>query len=166
MERVAERLGMDPVRLREINALRPGDTTATGQVLGRDTSALKVLREAVKRTDFRRRRRALRGTNRGLGLALFFHGAGFTGSGEVRLASKASLELTERGARILVSSTDIGQGARTVLAQIVADTLGLPYRRHRSRARRHRRACRTAARPWRRARRWSSAASSSAAPRR
>jgi CO/xanthine dehydrogenase Mo-binding subunit len=127
MERVAERLGMDPVKLREINALRPGDTTATGQVLGRDASALKVLREAVKRTDFKRRRRALRGTNRGLGLALFFHGAGFTGSGEVRLASKASLELTERGARILVSSTDIGQGARTVHAQIVADTLGLPY---------------------------------------
>jgi CO/xanthine dehydrogenase Mo-binding subunit len=127
MERVAERLGMDPVRLREINALRPGDTTATGQVLGRDTSALKVLREAVKRTDFRRRRRQLRGTNRGLGLALFFHGAGFTGSGEVRLASKASLELTERGARILVSSTDIGQGARTVHAQIVADTLAVPF---------------------------------------
>jgi CO/xanthine dehydrogenase Mo-binding subunit len=126
MDRVAERLGVDPVRLREINALRPGDTTATGQVLGRDASALKVLREAVKRTDFKRRRRQLRGTNRGLGLALFFHGAGFTGSGEVRLASRASLELTERGARILVSSTDIGQGARTVHAQIVADTLGLP----------------------------------------
>jgi CO/xanthine dehydrogenase Mo-binding subunit len=126
MERIAERLGMDPVKLREVNALRAGDTTATGQVLGRDTSALKVLREAVERTDFRRRRRALRGTNRGLGLALFFHGAGFTGSGEVRLASKASLELTERGARILVASAEIGQGARTVHAQIVADTLGLP----------------------------------------
>ncbi len=127
MERIAERLGMDPVRLRRVNALRAGDTTATGQVLGRDTSALKVLREAVERTDFRRRRRALRGTNRGLGLALFFHGAGFTGSGEVRLASKASLELTERGARILVASAEIGQGARTVHAQIVAETLGLPY---------------------------------------
>jgi CO/xanthine dehydrogenase Mo-binding subunit len=127
MERIAERLGMDAVRLREINALRPGDTTATGQVLGRDASALKVLREAVARTDFRRRRRALRGTNRGLGLALFFHGAGFTGAGEVRLASKASLELTGRGARVLVASAEIGQGARTVHAQIVADTLGLPY---------------------------------------
>ena len=127
MERIAERLGMDPVKLREINALRAGDTTATGQVLGRDTSALKVLREAVERTDFRRRRRELRGTNRGLGLALFFHGAGFTGAGEVKLASKASLELTEQGARVLVASTEIGQGARTVLAQIVAETLGVPY---------------------------------------
>ena len=126
MERLAETLGLDPVRVREVNALRPGDTTATGQRIGRDCSARRVLREAVKRTDFRRRRRALAGTNRGLGLALFLHGAGFTGSGEVRLASRASLELTRRGARIRVASTEIGQGARTTLAQIVADALGLP----------------------------------------
>ena len=127
MERIAEHLGMDPVRLRAMNVLRPGDTTATGQRLGRDCSALQVLRRAVARTDFRRRRRALTGTNRGLGLSLFFHGSGFTGGGEVRLASKASLALTARGARILVSSTEIGQGTRTMHAQIVADTLGVPY---------------------------------------
>ncbi|MBM3958006.1 MAG: molybdopterin-dependent oxidoreductase, partial [Gemmatimonadetes bacterium] len=126
MERIAETLGIDPVRVREVNALRAGDTTATGQRIGRDGSAIRVLREAVRRTDFRRRRRALAGTNRGLGLALFLHGAGFTGSGEVRLASKASLELTNSGARIRVANTEIGQGARTTLAQIVADALGLP----------------------------------------
>jgi CO/xanthine dehydrogenase Mo-binding subunit len=129
MDRIAERLGIDPVRIREINALRPGDTTATGQRLGRDCSALEVLREAVRRTSFRRRRKAIAGTNRGIGLSLFFHGSGFTGGGEVRLASKASLELTEHGARILVASTEIGQGTRTMHAQIVADTLGLPYDR-------------------------------------
>ena len=129
MERIAEALGMDPVRLREINALRPGDTTATGQQLGKDCSALAVLREAVRRTDFRRKRRAWKGSRRGIGLALFFHGSGFTGGGEVKLASKASLELTERGARILVASTEIGQGTRTMHAQIVADALGIPYGR-------------------------------------
>jgi len=127
MDRIADAVGIDPVRLREINALRPGDTTATGQRLGRDCSALMVLREAVKRTDFKRRRKALAGTSRGLGLSLFFHGSGFTGGGEIKLASKASLALTERGARILVASTEIGQGTRTMHAQIVADTLGVPY---------------------------------------
>jgi CO/xanthine dehydrogenase Mo-binding subunit len=86
-----------------------------------------VLRAAVKQADFRRRRRAMAGTTRGLGLSLFFHGSGFTGGGEVKLASKASLALTTRGARILVASTEIGQGTRTMHAQIVADTLGLPY---------------------------------------
>ncbi len=129
MDRIADQLRLDPVRIREVNALRPGDTTATGQRLGRDCSALAVLREAVARTDFKRRRRALAGTTRGLGLSLFFHGSGFTGGGEVRLASKASLALTGRGARILVASTEIGQGTRTMHAQIVADTLGWPYDR-------------------------------------
>jgi CO/xanthine dehydrogenase Mo-binding subunit len=127
MDRIAEILGLDPIRVRDVNALRPGDTTATGQRLGSDCSARAVLREAVKRTDFVRRRRQLRGTNRGIGLSLFFHGSGFTGSGEARLASKASLALTERGARILVGSTEIGQGTRTMLAQIAADALGVPY---------------------------------------
>jgi CO/xanthine dehydrogenase Mo-binding subunit len=139
MDRIAAELGLDPVRVREINALRPGDTTATGQRLGKDCSALQVLREAVKRTDFKKRRRALASANaparaghgrnsvKGLGLSLFFHGSGFTGGGEVKLASKASLALTERGARILVASTEIGQGTRTMHAQIVADTLGMPY---------------------------------------
>ncbi|MGE5277980.1 MAG: xanthine dehydrogenase family protein molybdopterin-binding subunit, partial [Acidobacteriota bacterium] len=129
MERIAEALGMDPVRLREINALRPGDETATGQRLGGDCSALRVLREAVARTDFRRKRRAWKGTGRGIGLSLFFHGSGFTGGGEVKLASKASLELTETGARILAASTEMGQGTRTMHAQIVADALGIPYER-------------------------------------
>ena len=127
MDRIADELGLDPVRFREINALRPGDTTATGQRLGRDCSALPVLRDAVRRSDFKRRRRALAGTNRGIGLSLFFHGSGFTGGGEVKLRSQASLALTGRGARILVASTEIGQGTRTMHAQIVADTLGLPY---------------------------------------
>jgi CO/xanthine dehydrogenase Mo-binding subunit len=129
MERIAEQLRLDPVALRDRNALRPGDTTATGQRLGPDTSARLVLREAIKRTDFRRKRAAWAGTNRAIGLSLFFHGAGFTGGGEVKLASQASLELTETGARILVASTEIGQGTRTMHAQIVADTLGLPYDR-------------------------------------
>lgn len=127
MDRVAEAIGLDPVRIREINALRPGDTTATGQRLGQDCSALTVLREAVKRTDFKRKRRALRNSGRGIGLSLFFHGSGFTGAGEVKLASRAALELTERGARVLVASTEIGQGTRTMLAQIVADALAVDY---------------------------------------
>jgi CO/xanthine dehydrogenase Mo-binding subunit len=127
MDRIAESLQLDPVRVREINAFRPGDLTATGQRLGKDCSALAVLREAVKRTNFKQKRRSLKGSGRGIGLSLFFHGSGFTGAGEVKLASKASLVLTDRGARILTASTEIGQGTRTMLAQIAADTLGIPY---------------------------------------
>ena len=127
MERIAETLQIDPVKLRERNALRPGDLTATGQKLRDDCSALDVLKTAVKRSGYRRKAKKYRGTNRGIGVALFFHGSGFTGSGELKLASRAAVECTERGVRLMVSSTEIGQGTRTMHAQIVADALGIPY---------------------------------------
>jgi CO/xanthine dehydrogenase Mo-binding subunit len=127
MERIAETLGMDPALFRELNALRPGDTTATGQRVEADCSALQVLEQAVQRSDFHAKRERYAGTNRGIGLSLFFHGAGFTGSGEVKLASRAALATSERGVRILVGSAEIGQGTRTMHAQIVADSLGIAY---------------------------------------
>jgi CO/xanthine dehydrogenase Mo-binding subunit len=126
MDRIAAVLGEDPARLRLRNLLRPGDLTPTGQAIGPDSSAEAVLREAVKRSGWNRKRKAWLGSNRGIGLALFRHGAGFTGDGEVRLASQCTLVTSERGVRILVASTDIGQGTRTILSQIVADALGVP----------------------------------------
>ena len=145
MERIAETLGIDPVKLREKNALRAGDITATGQKLREDCSAIQVLKEAVKRSGYRRKVKRLKAdreadkttdrkadkkadrTAKGIGVALFYHGSGFTGSGELKLGSKAAVEVTERGVRLLVSSTEIGQGTRTMHAQIVADAMGLPY---------------------------------------
>src|SRR6185436_5486204 len=82
---------------------------------------------AVRRTDFPNKRKAWHGTNRAIGLALFYHGAGFTGAGEKNLKSRARLELTPTGVRIAVGSTEIGQGTRTMHAQIVSDALGIPY---------------------------------------
>ena len=48
---------------------------------------------------------------KGIGFAAFFHGAGFTGSGERYLASRAEVEATAEGrVRILTSGVEIGQG--------------------------------------------------------
>jgi CO/xanthine dehydrogenase Mo-binding subunit len=127
MDRIADALGMDAVTLRARNALRPGDSTITGGRVGPDGSALQVLEEAVRRSAYHEKRRAWRGTQRGIGLSLFFHGAGFTGEGEAKLASRAALELTAAGVRILAATVDIGQGTRTIHAQIVADALGIPF---------------------------------------
>jgi len=53
---------------------------------------------------------------KGIGFASFMHGAGFTGSGEVYLASVVGAEATSEGrVRILAASTEIGQGTNTNL---------------------------------------------------
>jgi CO/xanthine dehydrogenase Mo-binding subunit len=60
-------------------------------------------------------------------MALVHHGAGFTGSGEVYLNSRAAVTLTrEGGLRVLSGSTEFGQGTTTLFGQIVAETLGVP----------------------------------------
>jgi CO/xanthine dehydrogenase Mo-binding subunit len=65
---------------------------------------------------------------RGMGIAAFLHGAGFTGSGERYLASVVGVEGCADGSvRVLVSSTEFGQGTNTVLCQIAAEALNLPY---------------------------------------
>ena len=75
---------------------------------------------------------------KGIGLATFMHGAGFTGSGEVHLASVVAVEGTPDGrVRVLAASTEIGQGTNTIFSQIAADALRHRLRRHRGRAARH-----------------------------
>jgi CO/xanthine dehydrogenase Mo-binding subunit len=122
MDRIATELDLDPVELRRRNLFRTGDVTATGQKLSDSVAAEEVLDRALALHAKKKKQQGA-----GTGIALFFHGSGFTGGGEVKLASKAGLSLTKDGVRILVASTEIGQGTRTMHAQIVAEALGLPY---------------------------------------
>jgi CO/xanthine dehydrogenase Mo-binding subunit len=140
MEKIAAELPIDPLELRRINLLREGDITATGQRLTCSVGAEDVLYAAVGRSNFSAKRteaaahnqdagsRRSGATRRGIGLSLFFHGAGFTGSGEAKMKAQAGVEVTADGrARVLSGSTEIGQGTRTIFCQIVADELGVDF---------------------------------------
>ena len=139
MDRIARAVGLDPWTVRERNAYRLGDVTPTGQRLDESVSALDCLRIAEERTDFKRRwrereaERAAGAVNAGgrplagIGLALSWHGAGFTGDGEEQMRSPVHLVLVDpEHVEVRVSSSDFGQGTTIVLAQIVATALGLP----------------------------------------
>ena len=103
VNRVAEALDISPLDIRRRWVYREGDTTPTGQVLRESVAGIEVLEAAAQASDFERASAASRSdrgardrrTAGGIGLALAWHGAGFTGSGEVKLASVASLELTD-----------------------------------------------------------------------
>lgn len=130
MEKIARALGMPSVELRRRNMLRSGDITPTGQKLEYSVGAELVLDAVLERSDYLVRSRQLQSEGskrRGIGLSLYYHGGGFTGSGEEKIKGKASVVLLPSGrVRILTASTEIGQGTRTIFTQIVADELGLP----------------------------------------
>jgi CO/xanthine dehydrogenase Mo-binding subunit len=149
VNRIAESLDMSPLELRRRWVYRLDDETPSGQILRESVAGEEVLDRAAEASEFERIR-ALTGrtrgerlkraasassalasaavkTARGIGLALAWHGAGFTGSGEVKLASVASIELTSAGAvRVLTASTEMGQGTKTILPQLAAEQLGIP----------------------------------------
>jgi CO/xanthine dehydrogenase Mo-binding subunit len=140
VNRIAEALGTSPLELRRRWVYQLGDTTPTGQVLRESVAGEEVLRRAAEASEFERIRertgagRALRtamggrgaATTSGIGLALAWHGAGFTGSGEIHLASVASVELTAEGRiTILTASTEMGQGTKTIFPQLAAAELGV-----------------------------------------
>jgi CO/xanthine dehydrogenase Mo-binding subunit len=63
---------------------------------------------------------------KGIGFASFFHGAGFTGSGEEHLASEVAAEATRDGrVRVMAASTEMGQGTNTIFSQIVGEAIGI-----------------------------------------
>ena len=134
MEKIAATLGLDPLDVRRINMVREGDVTATGQRLGWSVGSEDVLNCTVERSRYtEKRRRETRSANAsgenkayGIGLSFFFHGAGFTGSGEAKMEAEAGVEVTRDGrVRILSGSTEIGQGTRTIFCQIVGDEMGV-----------------------------------------
>ena len=142
MDLVARAVGLDPLTVRRRNVLRAGDALPTGQVLDESTAAEECLERAAERTGFaarwrrleeERRRRDAGGEDgdgaprRGLGLSLYFHGAGFTGSGERRMASPVTARLAPDGrVEVLTAMADMGQGVAAVFPQMAAAASGLP----------------------------------------
>ena len=146
--RIAHELGVSPAELRQRWIYREGGVTPSGQVLRESVAAEEVLRAATDAADFAsvlevsRQTRPVRwgqaseagaGLNStrvrsasGIGIAMGWHGAGFTGSGEQRMGSTAAIELGADGViRLLIANTEIGQGTNTVMPMIVADVLGV-----------------------------------------
>jgi CO/xanthine dehydrogenase Mo-binding subunit len=132
MDKVAAAVGLTPEIFRRRNFIKHGDTLAVGQTISEPVDMGALLDRALTLSDYHEKRRRFARENpggavkKGIGLASFMHGAGFTGSGELHLASVVVVEGTPEGTvRVLSASTEIGQGTNTVFSQIAADALGI-----------------------------------------
>lgn len=134
IDELARRAAIDPVDLRMRNALRQGSTTATGQVLEESVGFVEVLKRARELSgddgDVFGPRKTDRSTVRSRGIAAMFYGVSLGAAGRALDRGGARVEVLRDGSvSIYVGCTDMGQGARTVLSQIAADTLGIGMER-------------------------------------
>jgi CO/xanthine dehydrogenase Mo-binding subunit len=131
MDRLAERLEMDPLALRRINALRAGDETITGHKLTTSVGFDEVLDKVAEASGWEKKRESFRGhsglVRRGIGLAACYYGVGLGAMGKHLNPAGASVVVSADGSvTVAVGTTEIGQGMITVLSQITAEALGCP----------------------------------------
>ncbi|WP_395710038.1 molybdopterin-dependent oxidoreductase [Reyranella sp.] len=129
MDELADLLAIDRLEFRHRNALRAGDTTATGQTLAHSAGLAQCL-DALRP----HWQQALAGSaafnaaqgprRRGVGIGCMWYGIGNTSMSN---PSRMRVGLSPAGTVTLYSgAVDIGQGSNTIMTQIVADALGVP----------------------------------------
>ena len=124
MDMIAHRLGLDPVAVRERNLFERGDRTCTGELLSESVGIKETLRRALAASARPLPPPAGPHVARGRGIATM-HKLTYTPT-----TSTAVVKLNADGSVHLLSSTvELGQGAYTALAQIVAERLGIPLER-------------------------------------
>ena len=130
MDFIADKLGMDPVEFRKINALKPGSKTLTGEVIKKHTgNVTKCIDEVAKainygeKTEEERKIEEENGTLIGKSVCALHKAPAmppFTGTTVI-------LKMNEDGSVIAnLSLVDIGSGTYTSVAQIIAEELSIP----------------------------------------
>ena len=112
---LAEKAGLDPFEIRYKNAIRPGEVLPNGQISDSSTALVETL-DAIKDKYYANKDRA------GIACAMKNAGVG------VGLPDKGRAKLVVNNGRVELycAASDLGQGAQTVFAQMVADVLELP----------------------------------------
>ena len=124
---LADRLGIDRLKLRGRNALRPGQRAAAGFAVGYGVELPGVLDSAgagqLLAEAQRWKAAAAPGKRRGVGVACAWQGFGL-GAGVEPGAQVWAERTVDGGCRITVSCPDLGEGNLTAFAQIAAGVLG------------------------------------------
>jgi CO/xanthine dehydrogenase Mo-binding subunit len=143
MDKMARALGMDPVEFRLKNILHEGDERITGNRMPAGTAAYQCLTEVAEAAGW-----AASGGHwhappvapsscperrRGIGIACAYKNVGYSFGFDDKSTARVQLRLDDAGriqrATVRLAAVEVGQGVSTVLAQIAAQTLDIPFER-------------------------------------
>ena len=141
MDRLAAELGIDPVELRLLNALEPGDTLPTGQVIAGSLPTREVIRRAAALpmpAEEELPRDPLRlpggagntthgeGVRRGVGFAVGFKNICYSEGFDDSCAARVVL-LADGSAEVHCAAAEVGQGVEGVILQVARTELGTDH---------------------------------------
>ncbi len=126
MEHIAQSLGENPLDFRLKYLAKQGDSTSTMGVFRDPVLMPEMIKKAMEVSDYSRKHQEYQAASvfKGIGMSFFFHGCGFTGSGEKNIIkAKVRLKKDKDKVHILVAAVDMGQGVKTTFRKLVAHIL-------------------------------------------
>jgi len=129
MSHIAKKIGMRPLDFKMQYFVKQGDMTATRGEFQYPIVLPKMLERAEQLSDYSKKYLKYESQSgrfrKGIGMSLFLHGCGFTGSGEKDFIRSIVqlVKYEDDSIEILVSNTDMGQGVKTTFSKIVAQVL-------------------------------------------
>ena len=132
MNHLGKELGIDSLTFKKKYLVKQGDTTATSGKFHYPVILPEMLEKIEGLSDYRKKKISYEKQDlrfrKGIGMSIFLHGCGFTGSAE-RDHIKSVVKLVkyeDDTLEILASNTDIGQGLKTTFSKVVAEVLEVP----------------------------------------
>ncbi len=132
MQSLAKRAGIDSLEYKKMHMVRKGDLTATSGTFAHEVKLPEMIAAADEMSGYSQKMKKYFESKtkeyKGIGMSLFLHGCGFTGSGERdHIKAVVKLRKSEETGRveILVANVDMGQGLKTTLRKIVARVLDI-----------------------------------------
>ncbi len=133
MNKLAEKLGMDPVELRLKNALRDGLTLGVGTPAPGPVSVPEVIQAAAERFGWkahgeRQDKKLPSHLKRGRGFAAGFKNVGFSFGYQENCWARVELYGGSEIEKVVLlqAAAEVGQGVHTVMVQMAAEALGVP----------------------------------------
>lgn len=136
IDQLADKLGVDPMELRKKNMIKEGETSDIFKKMGEGTEGVAMTVENCKLdycvergievskwNEKFPRKQVSKNKVRGIGSAIAMQGSGIP----YMDMGSAVLKLNDTGFfNLMLGATDLGTGSDTILAQIAAETLGIP----------------------------------------
>ncbi len=132
MNHLARELRLDELGFKRKYLIKKGGTTVTNGIIHEEVKLPEMLTRVLEMSGYERKIREIQpGGWRGIGVSLFNHGSGFTGSGEQEII-KGVVNMRKRSDGffdLLVSNVEMGQGSQTTMRKIAAMVLEVPVDR-------------------------------------
>jgi len=135
MDRLAYKLGIDPVTFRQLNLMTDGSSTGCGQIIENGVSTSEILNKVIASSGWNPKQTRIKKQNkkdnyildktRGTGIACGWKNIGFVLGFHEK--STATVEIDSDCYKLFIDVSDVGQGIATALTQIAAQELGVPY---------------------------------------